>query len=112
VWRGNRVDRRKNGILGRLYKQPYYDRAKSRRIFGEIRQICSRQAKCAKKRVLKVKRPTPDLDIFEKIPFYPFSFSGIYSRLLSGDDTENGVNVAKISKVSKCKNRQNQTNVG
>jgi hypothetical protein len=56
----------------------------------------------AQKRVLKVKRANPDLDIFGKIPFYPFSFSGIYSRLLFGDVTDYGANVAKISKVSKC----------
>ena len=65
-------------------------------------KLCSRQAKCAKKRVLKVKRPNPDLDIFGKIPFYPFSFSGIYSRRAFGDVTDYGANVAKISKVSKC----------
>jgi hypothetical protein len=57
----------------------------------------------AQKRVLKAKRANPDLDIFEKIPFYPFSFSGICSRCLSGDDTDYGANVAKISKVSNCK---------
>jgi hypothetical protein len=56
----------------------------------------------AQKRVLKVKRANPDLDIFGKIPFYPFSFSGIYSILFFGDVTEYGANVAKISKVSKC----------
>jgi len=45
-------------------------------MFLEVRaqnlKICSRQAKTRKKRVLKVKRANPDLDIFEKIPFYPF----------------------------------------
>ena len=56
----------------------------------------------AQKRVLKVKRANPDLDIFGKIPFYPFSFSGIYSRRAFGDVTDYGANVAKISKVSKC----------
>ena len=66
----------------------------------------------AQKRVLKAKRANPDLDIFEKIPFYPFSFSGICSRCLSGDDTDYGANVAKISKVSNCKMRQNETKLG
>jgi hypothetical protein len=56
----------------------------------------------AQKRVLKAKRANPDLDIFGKIPFYPFSFSGIYSRRGFGDVTDYGANVAKISKVSKC----------
>ena len=61
----------------------------------------------AQKRVLKVKRANPDLDIFGKIPFYPFCVSGIYSRLLSGDVTEYGVNVAKITRMSNCTLRQN-----
>ena len=73
----------------------------------EKRKLCSRQAKHAKKHVLKVKWPNPDLDIFGKIPFYPFCVSGIYRRLLSGDVTEYGVNVAKISRMSNCTLRQN-----
>ena len=73
----------------------------------ENRKLCSRQAKHAKKRVLKAERPNPDLDIFGKIPFYPFCVSGIYSRLLSGDVTEYGVNVAKITRMSNCTLRQN-----
>ena len=63
--------------------------------------------KHAKKRVLKAKRPNPDLDIFGKIPFYPFCVSGIYSIFISGDVTEYGVNVAKITRMSKCTLRQN-----
>jgi hypothetical protein len=70
-------------------------------------KLCSRQAKNAQKRVLKVKRPNPDLDIFEKVQFYHFYVSGIYSRLLSGDVTEYGVNVAKITRMSKCTLKQN-----
>jgi len=73
----------------------------------ENRKLCSRQAKHARKRVLKAKRPNPDLDIFGKIPFYPFCVSGIYSRLLSGDVTEYDVNVAKITRMSNCTLRQN-----
>lgn len=73
----------------------------------ENRKLCSRQAKHAKKRVLKAKRPNPDLDIFGKIPFYPFCVSGIYSIFISGDVTEYGVNVAKITRMSNCTLRQN-----
>jgi hypothetical protein len=40
---------------------------------GGNRKLCSRQAKHAKKRVLKAERPIPDLDIFEKKQKNPFS---------------------------------------
>lgn len=79
-------------------------------ICARIGGLCSRQAKCAKNRVLKVKRPNRDLDIYFFRPLYPFRVSGIYSFFFSGDVTEDGVNVAKMSKVSYCKIRQNQTN--
>ena len=71
--------------------------------------LCSRQAKCAKNRVLKVRRPIRDLDIYFFRPLYPFRVSGIYSFFISGDVIENGVNVAKMSKVQYCKTGQNRT---
>ena len=37
------------------------------------RKLCSRQAKRAKKRVLKAEWPNPYLDIYLKKPNYPFS---------------------------------------
>ena len=40
---------------------------------GRNRKLCSRQAKHAKKRVLKAERPNPDLDIYLKKPKNPFS---------------------------------------
>jgi len=72
----------------------------------ENRKLCSRQAKHAQKRVLKAERPNPDLDIFGKVQLYHFCVSGIYSILLSGDVTEYGVNVAKITRMSNCTLRQ------
>jgi hypothetical protein len=75
---------------------------------GRNRELCSRQAKCAKNRVLKARRPIPDLDIYFFRPLYPFRVSGIYSFFISGDVIEDGVNVAKMSKVQYCKIRQNE----
>ena len=72
-------------------------------------ELCSRQAKCAKNRVLKARRPIRDLDIYFFRPLYPFRVSGIYSFFISGDVTEDGVNVAKMSKVHYCKTLPNQT---
>ena len=48
-------------------------------------------------RVLKVKRATPDLDIFEIWSFYPNGVSGRSSRRNHSDVTDYGANVAKIS---------------
>lgn len=66
MWRDDARDRRKNG--GNMYFQIWsYDHpAVFKNIFCKNHKICSRQAKCAKKRVLKVKWANPDLDIFEK----------------------------------------------
>jgi hypothetical protein len=60
-------------------------------------------------RVLKVKRATPDLDIFEIRPFYPNCVSGRSSRCNFDVVTDYGANVAIIMKVQKCIFRQNQT---
>ena len=62
-----------------------------------------------KNRVLKARRPIRDLDIYFFRPLYPFRVSGIYSFFISGDVTEDGVNVAKMSKVHYCKTGQNRT---
>ena len=53
-------------------KMPYDRPAVFWRRNWEKRGLCSRQAKCAKNRVLKAERPNPDLDIYFFGPLYPF----------------------------------------
>ena len=63
----------KNGAGGACAKMSDDDPAGFYRKNAENRKICSRQVKSRKKRVLKVKRANPDLDIFGKKPKNPFS---------------------------------------